>query len=169
MAQQITVNPITREERIVVVSSHLNDYGDLVVTDKNAKTYKVGKKRERLFDLFQAGSEVALAYSTYMNKEYIADAKVVGVKLEGSPTLSAVSVAEPKPEPAKPEVDKGYKGEKNLAFALSYSKDLCVAGLIPKEEVLTWAEVFKRYLNGDLGVVDSQVLRVTAGDKVVKK
>ena len=71
----------------------------------------------------------------------------------------------PKPEPAKPV----YKDDKNSAFALSYAKDLAVAAVIPKEDILSWAEAFKRYLNGDLGVTDSQVLKVIMADKVVKK
>ena len=98
----------------------------------------------------------------------------------GKPYFNITSMGQPAPaappiyppeapkEAPKPEA-KPYKDDKNSAFALSYAKDLAVAGVIPKEDILSWAEAFKRYLNGDLGVTDSQVLKVIMADKVVKK
>ena len=72
-------------------------------------------------------------------------------------------------EVPKAEAKVARHDDKNIAFALSYAKDLAVAGVIPKEDILSWAEAFKRYLNGDLGVTDSQVLKVIIADKAVVK
>ena len=72
-------------------------------------------------------------------------------------------------EAPKLEAVKPHKDDKNVAFALSYAKDLAVHGVIEKGDILSWAEVFKRYLNGDLGVDDAKVIKALFGDKVVKR
>lgn len=72
---------ITRYLRFVVEEAHLNDYGDLIVTSQGGHEYKIGNKRERLFDLFQPGAEVIVGYASYKNRDYIA----VAYPAEGFP------------------------------------------------------------------------------------
>lgn len=75
MAQEKRQPPaIVRTADIVVGSVFLNDYGDLVVTDKGGDEHKIGKKRPHLFPVFQPGVAIHLSYAQYMNKEYIVNA-----------------------------------------------------------------------------------------------
>jgi len=48
---------------------------------------------------------------------------------------------------------------KNRSYALSYAKDLVVAKVIEADKVLSYAEVFDRFLNGDISVQDEAVFK----------
>lgn len=50
--------------------------------------------------------------------------------------------------------------DKVRSMALSYAKDIVCAALLNAEDVLVWAEIFYRYLNGDLVVEDMKVLKL---------
>jgi len=59
------------------------------------------------------------------------------------------SVWLPKEEPQAPqEPTKPQPKSSNRSYALSYAKDLAVAGQIPVNEILDKAEQFDKYLNG---------------------
>lgn len=62
-------------------------------------------------------------------------------------------------EPKTKVVAEGskIKDPKNRAFALSYAKDLAVAGAIEPTKILSYAEVFTRYIDGDITVKDEEV------------
>jgi hypothetical protein len=59
--------------------------------------------------------------------------------------------------PVKQQTSIPVSDGKNRAFALSYSKDLLAAGKLMKGEVLVWASVFEKFLNGDITVEDKKV------------
>uniref|UniRef100_A0A6M3KM44 Uncharacterized protein n=1 Tax=viral metagenome TaxID=1070528 RepID=A0A6M3KM44_9ZZZZ len=56
-----------------------------------------------------------------------------------------------------PEVVQTYSDNKNLSYALSYAKDLCVAGKIELKDILPVASYFGRFLGGCLKFSDQQV------------
>jgi len=62
---------------IVVAVTETDQYGNLQVTAKEGGIVKIAKKREHLFGLFQQGKAVELDWQTYMNKDYVADARLV--------------------------------------------------------------------------------------------
>ena len=106
MPEQRKPPPITRTEVIIVDDTSLNDYGDLIVIDKAKIEHKIGKKRERLFNLFQPNASILLKYSVYMDKEYIADAEQVKGNLPVKATTAAVPQVTP---PKQVEIKWEYK------------------------------------------------------------
>jgi len=90
-------NPIIRREKITVDHAEINQYGDLIVTTTAGNEYKIGKKREKLFSVFQPGVDVVIGFSSYMNREYIAEA---------TQEKQVVSTDTPieKEKPPKPEI-----------------------------------------------------------------
>jgi len=90
---------IIRRERITVESSEHNQYGDLIVQTVAGNEYKVSKKRAQLFAVFQDGAEVVIGWSSYMDKEYIAEA---------TPASQVVSAN----TPITPEKPKEHEAEK---------------------------------------------------------
>jgi hypothetical protein len=94
---------IERYELITVQTAQPNQYGDLLVNG----TYKVGKKRSSLFEVFQVGTEVKLGYASYLNKEYIATAEQTGKHevnhlVEAAKNLGAVPVDDIRTDGYKP-------------------------------------------------------------------
>ena len=85
---------------IVVGKTEKDQYGNLLVTPAGGGTQiKIGNKRSQLFDLFQQGKAVMLEWQTYMDKPYVANAKLV----EGELPPATKQVDKPKPiEEAKP-------------------------------------------------------------------
>jgi len=137
---------------IVVGYTEIDEYGNLLVTDKGGGVTRIAKKRERLFTLFQQGQAVELDWQTYMNKDYVADAKLV----EGA--------LPPPVEPLSASVPVGSHSRetstsKNRSYALSYVKDLAVADKIPVDKILSYAELFLRWLDGDIKVEDEEVFK----------
>ena len=69
---------ITRSEVIVVASIEYNNYGDMVITDKEGKTYKIGEKRVHFFkDTLAVDMASKLNFASAYNKEYIYNATPV--------------------------------------------------------------------------------------------
>jgi len=142
---------ITRYEVFTVGEATPNDYGDLIVKDTQGNEYKIGNKRERLFEVFQVGAEVKVGYAVYMQKEYIASAEQTGKHI---PEVSNVEKAGAKVETAN------IIDTKNRSYALSYSKDI-VCQLIESvpsttktptelaQITINIAKQFEKYLEGD--------------------
>ena len=148
---------IIRTEDIVVDSSILDKYGNLVVLDKGGNEHRVSAKRKRLFDIFQEGVAVHLCYASYMNKEYIADAVPVAQLVKPAiPKAETVAVNKGIPPP------KAKAESKNGSYALAYAKDLIVALIVsgqvkeltPKVigSIMKSAELFRQWLDGDIWI-----------------
>jgi hypothetical protein len=155
---------IERYEVITVKSAVKNSYGDLVVNGG----IKIGKKRENIFPVFQLGAEVNLGYASYMNKEYVATAEQTGKHEVPSLVDAAKSMGaelanpplkgdrfnpeydkyppERLPQPIKSTPVKEPANDRIKSMALSYSKDLAVAGKIRLEEINTYADKFIEYI-----------------------
>lgn len=69
---------IVRKDIFTVNKTMVDTYGNLVITTDKGVGYKIGKKREQLFPIFQPGAEVNVGFASYMNKEYIAEASQTG-------------------------------------------------------------------------------------------
>ncbi len=59
--------------------------------------------------------------------------------------------------PESPEKPIQRSNGQNKSFAIAYAKDLAVAGKIEADKILSYAEVFSRYMNGDITVQDEAV------------
>ncbi len=109
-------NPIIRKEVVVVESMDYDKYGNLLFKDKGGNDHKIGVKRIELAKQIVEGRAVELGYSEYMNKEYIAEAKLVegGLpppvtpipRLPQQPITSSIPPKEVKQE-LKPETISG--------------------------------------------------------------
>lgn len=137
-------NPIIRREQITVAHAQQNQYGDLIVKTKAGNELKVGKKRQHLFDVFQPGAEVVVGFSSYMNKEYVNEAtQAAQVVATDTPIVKEYLVKE--------AVKMGAEvisttNTKDRAVALSYAKDLAVAGKIELKEIIAYANKFLDYI-----------------------
>ena len=156
-------NPIIRREKFTVQDNNINQYGDLIVTSSSGKEYKVGKKRANLFDAFQPDTEVVVGWSSYMNKDYIAEA---------TPAQQVVSTDTPiepeQPKPAPQTVKAPAHESKNSAFALSYAKDMVVKTLAEGEDIpaakidscIMIAEAFRMWLDGELKLESGKLAKL---------
>ena len=149
---------IERYEVITPTSATADDYGNIVVKSI-AGEVRVNKKHESLHPLFyeasQEGRALKVGFAVYMNKEYIHTAELFDGK---PPEEKQVEPITTKAEPLSPNVAPLVKPpSKNASFALSYSKDLAVAGKIEPDKILSYAEVFVRWLDGDITVTDEGV------------
>ncbi len=54
-------------------------------------------------------------------------------------------------------------------FTTAYAKDLAVAGKIPTDTILGWAELFYRYLQGEITVSDEEVNNIFRQTKAVEQ
>lgn len=153
---------------IVVGVTELDQYGNLIVTDKDGNKFKIAAKRSTLHPLFQQGKAIMLHYETYMDKPYVASAKPVEGNLPAP--VKPQQVPDPKDMPPKSltELLKQETGSKppdakktdpkNRAFALSYSKDISVAKITKGDKVtgletLRIAELFRQYLDGEIDII----------------
>ena len=143
---------ITRYAVFTVSEANPNEYGDLIVKDIKGNEYKVGVKRQRLFEAFQVGAEVKVGYAVYMEKEYIATAEQTGTHIPEVKEVesSGVKVA-----------SVSVTDTKNRSYALSYSKDIVCQLIASNPEIakkksteiaqvtIDVAKQFEKYLNGD--------------------
>ena len=67
---------IIRWDTFTVISADTNQYGDLVAVDENGKEHKIKAKRDWLWNMFTPGTVVSAGIASYMNREYIAAAKI---------------------------------------------------------------------------------------------
>ncbi len=157
--------------KFAVKAASPNNYGDLVVHSQNNEEYKISKKREALFGIFQPGNEVIVGYGTYMNKDYIAVAHLAqdfpkGNTVEEEKPKTVSSAPQSKSEPSvavsstpipKQESKPSFSDGKNRSYALSYAKDYVIAGKQSGEkltiiDVLLYAKIFESYL--DSGIIE---------------
>jgi len=154
-------------ERIITIDSFRTDeYGNTWVTDKEGKEHKIGEKRNpEVHEIVQnsVGLAVKFTYAQYKQKDYIVNVELVKDQIDqtkGSVDTSAMekSAKEGKPFEERPSAPTRKASEgKNKAFALSYAKDLAVSGVIDRIQILTWAELFDGWLNGDIYIPDKVV------------
>lgn len=62
-------------------------------------------------------------------------------------------------EQAQQQVGDKSIEEKRKSMAVSYAKDLAVAGIIPPDHILSYAMVFEGYMKGKVKVKDDDVFR----------
>ena len=163
---------IIRKSIFVVDHTELDEeYGKLIITDKEGKTHTVNKKHESLHPVFADGIAVEVGYGSYMNKEFIHTARQVKDALP-PPVPVAIPKAPPDaPQPAtsinkppaapppstsrRPPLD-----DKTRGVALSYAKDMAVAKIIEKEKILDWAAIFATFIDGNIEIDDLKVLEL---------
>ncbi len=155
---------IERTAILVVSSTKQNQYGDLIVTDKEGTEHKVGNKRPHLFDQFQENRAVEVGYSSYMNREYIAAAHLVEGELPDPKESGKMPVEHTEKAPSTVKTDtESVKirsmaiapDNKNRSFALSYAKDIYCARItagkteFKTSQIIIMAHLFNNWLNGD--------------------
>ena len=133
MAEQDTV--------IVVATTEIDEYGNLIVTDKGGGKTKIGKKREHLFPIFQQGKAVLLHWETYMNRPYVANAKLA----EGELPQAALKPDTGESTP-KEKVEDRDTTTRLRSMILSYCKDLAVADKIKVEQIVPQADRFYNWV-----------------------
>jgi len=107
---------------IVVATTELDGYGNLWVTPQGGgDRIKVAQKRKSLHHLFEQGKAVMLHWEIYLNKPYVADAKLVEGELP------------PARKPVTPETG-----------------DIPSSPPAPQEVGLWWKEMGKRIGDGSL-------------------
>lgn len=104
----------------------------LKIYDMGGQTYRIAEKRHNLWPVFQSARQwqpVLTIFETYQNTEYIADARdITDDLLKGAITTLGQRV-----------VDK-QSNERNRSTALSYAKDMLVAGNIKLEDLFERAD-----------------------------
>jgi len=92
---------------IIVGATEKDQYGNLLVTPHGStEKIRIGKKRENLHPLFEQGKAILLHWETYMNKTYVADAKLVEGEIP-PPVKPA-----PGTMPPQEEIDKTKEAQK---------------------------------------------------------
>ena len=148
---------------IIVGATESDEYGNLWISPHGGgDKVKIAKKREQLFPLFEQGKAVMLIWQTYMNKPYVANAKLVEGELP-NPPKKPVESERPKPERGTP-----VSQNKNRAFALSYAKDLVIPSISPEKPlsmgqvkiILRCARLFTKFLDEDLEISDEEMAKI---------
>ena len=129
---------------IVVGHTEIDGFGNLQVTDKEGKVTKIAAKREKLHPLFQQGHAVELDWQTYMDKDYVADAKLVGDALAVGSAVPAVVVSSSKEESTR-VFEKPEPSGQEIGMTVKEIGDMIRAGEISKlfgakigAELITW-------------------------------
>jgi len=135
--------------------------------------YTDGKGKEGTANIFDGEQQ-------HIFQEAYNESLVVGVLTEQSGKWTNVKSAKlikgeipvveakppsPKEKPEKATAEtvgaKAYPAKRdNKSFALSYAKDLAVAGWITVDKILGYAEVFDRYMNGDITVENEEIFNL---------
>lgn len=120
----------------------------LKVTDLAGNTHRIAEKRHALWPIYQnahRGEPVLTIYETYMNTDYIADAKPITDELL---KRAVVSLGEKL---------VGKQGdERNRSTALSYSKDMVVANKIDPGKLYERASMNYRFIKGETTEVNDE-------------
>ena len=151
-----------------------------VVTLGTGQQLKVKHGRDealkKKWGLLQVGVAIKFTMQDYTKPDgvkipFVADIETVANALPQSggsaeilPEHQAV-IEEAKQAVAQPARDSG----KNKAFAISYAKDLAVAKIITPEKILTYAEVFNRYMNGDITLKDQAAFDTMIGKHFIEE
>ena len=136
-------------------------YLEVSYTGKDGKPHKRNIFDQSLWKPFQKGGWVQWQIEKegdWWNVKGAQSAK------EGIEQLPPQSPGELSPE-QQAEINRARQGaiskpkepSRNRSFALAYSKDLAIADRIPVDKILSYAEVFVRWLDGDIQVKDEEV------------
>jgi len=116
---------VLRYLKFIVDHTEGNDYGDLTVTSKTGKVYKINKKHSRLHAIFQPDAEVIVGWASYLNRDYIAVAHPADQFPEGytveEETLTQQKTPPSGTLPSKPQQAKGE--DKSKVVRENMSKD----------------------------------------------
>lgn len=97
---------------IVVGATRMDGYGNLWVTPKGGgDDVKVGVKRVNLHPIFQQGKAVMCHWEVYMNKPYVADAKLVEGELPHTPSEPTPEGVQEAYEKSRKDLEKMSKGD----------------------------------------------------------
>jgi hypothetical protein len=154
---------IVRTEDIVVSSTSKDKYDNMVVTSKGGKEYKVSAKRSRLFDLFKENQAVHLEYGSYMDKEYIANAKPMQDVLPAQPANQPKEPMKVIQQKASPDMSKdewnerdrktrrSIERQKSLELAVEFAK---IKGSDDTKKVLNTATAFYEWISQSESLVE---------------
>lgn len=123
---------------IVVNSTYVDEKGYLVVQDKDGQITKVRPKLSSGFPMFEKDKAIELTWDTYQGNRYVKEAKLIQQDASTNRIVASSEVEKLKIEPQKTQCK---------SFALSYSKDLAVAGRIEVIEIIPFADKFLEWLN----------------------
>jgi hypothetical protein len=139
---------IIRTDIFTVGHSRLDDFGNMVITDKAGQEHKVNQKHKTLFSIFADGMAVEVGYGSYMNKEYIHTAKQVkdGLPPPQKPLPPPPSIQQQAPVYQAPVYSDTTK---NRSMAFSYSKDLVTSGKIEIVDIYNCSHDIELYLKGE--------------------
>lgn len=97
---------------------------------------------------------------------------VLKVSMEKSGNYWNIKKAEPASVEAiekQVAVVEKAEGNENKSFAISYAKDLAMQKVIPPEKILVYAEVFNRYMNGDITLKDPSAFDEMIGKHFIEE
>lgn len=120
---------IIRKQIIMIDSLDEDEYGNVIVTDKEGNEYKIAAKRKALTENMVNGHAYELGWANYMNRDYIAEVNDVGDKLPPEQPQAHVSQV---------PVKKG--DSRNRSMAIAYAKDLVVAGKLETTQMFALAD-----------------------------
>lgn len=86
----------------------------------------------------------------------------------GAAAAAGAPAGEATPEQQQVAVDKELECRLRT-FTAAYAKDLAVAGKIPTDAILGWAELFYRYLQGEITVTDDEMNDILRKAKTVEQ
>ena len=119
---------IERYDVVTVKSSSQNGYGDLLFTDTEGQSHKIGNKRSNLYDQIIEGRAVKLGYAIYMNKEYIATAELFDGNPPAEKQVAPITAGvEKKEAPTRSPQDGAARG-----MLVKEMGDMMRAGLLTK-------------------------------------
>lgn len=137
--------PNPQTPRIILVDRtevHADGRGSFLrIYDLAGIQHRIAEKRHTLWPLFQnarRGEPILTIFETYMNTEYIADAKPITDEL----LKSAVATLGER-------VADAQANERNRSTALSYAKDMLVGDKICRGDLYDWATKNYNFIKGE--------------------
>ena len=128
-------------------SDHGNNYTKKIFNDS-------------MWNLFAVGLPVKITLEQKGQYWNIIDAQSVKEALaEKATTPNETPPGEQQAIPRAKPVLSATEGSKIVSMSLSYAKDMAVAGLIDKDEIMAWARFFKGYMLGRIKVKDTDKFR----------
>jgi len=128
-------DPVIVDQKVVIPATReLNNYGDLIFTDGDGSQYKIGNKREHLFENIIEGQAVELYYAVYMDKKYICGAKLVDGALPPPKSDKAVLPEHQKEIDRAQEPPKKERNPQEVGLAYKILSELYVHGFIDEDK-----------------------------------
>ena len=145
---------ITRKEIIVVDKVSSNEYGDLVFTSKDGKSFKVKEKRSQYFiDVILEGRAVELSLSEYMKTEYVYSAKLVDLPKDAP----EIAPATPQSTPVASKPQTGCIAPQEKGMWWKEVGECFRAGLFKKDDNGAGTYLWKAYVKQMLIAVDVSI------------